>query len=274
MPTYVQQLNTHFAEYKTRCLGKLRPGTFVCRGEVLQYDHILPVEHKWLNILEPFRTDILQYLNERPAIKLHRYFHHLNSSQAFALNVFFPYFEKGGSSQLLAALGSTGQLSSWEPEYIADAGEGTNVDMTWLSGGMRTYCEVKLSEQEFGSAQNDEAHRAKLERIYRPSLTGACAPELLQPEQFFQHYQLLRNVWLVARESGSQLVFFVPRSNTNIWRQLAAFLRLLKSPLAARVRSVAVEDALGSLASSACLPSSLNGYAEMLREKYVPSPAT
>lgn len=273
MPTYVQQLNSHLAKYKTRCLGELRPGTFVYRGEVLQYHHILPEEHKWLNILEPFRTDIQQYLNERPAIKLHRYFHHLNSSQAFALNVFFPYFERGASSQLLAALGSTGLLSSWVPEYIADAVEGTNVDMTWQSGGTRTYCEVKLSEQEFGSARNDDAHLAKLKRIYRSSLTGACAPELLQPEKFFQHYQLLRNVWLVARESGSQLVFFVPRSNTKVWCQLAAFLRLLKPPLAARVRAVAIEDALSSLISSTRLPSSLNGYAKMLHEKYVPPAA-
>lgn len=270
MPSYVQQLNTHLVEYKTRCLGELWPGTFVCRGTVPQYDHIFPVEHKWLNILESFRTDILQYLSERPAIKLHRYFHHLNSSQAFALNVFFPYLEKGGSSQLLAALGSTGQLSYWEPEYIADAVEGTNVDMTWLTGGMRTYCEVKLSEQEFGSAQNDEAHRVKLERIYRSILTGSCAPELLQPEKFFQHYQLFRNVWLVARESGSQLVFFVPRANTKIWHQLVALLGLLTPPLAARVRAVAVEDVLGALVSSTRLTSSLNGYAEMLIEKYVP----
>jgi hypothetical protein len=269
MPTYAQHLNAHLSRYKAKHLGALKPGTFMYRGEELQYDHVLPKEQQWLNILEPFRPDIQRYLRDRPAIKLHRSFHHLNSSQAFALNLFFPYFEKGGASQLLAAMGSTGNLSSWEPECIVDISEGTNVDVTWQSGSQRTYCEVKLSEQEFGSAQNDEAHRDKLERIYKPSLAGACAPELLQPEYFFQNYQLFCNVWLIAREPGSQLVFFVPRTNTKIWRQLASFLGLLASPLAARVRAVAVEDAISSLARAENLPSSLDTYAEFLREKYV-----
>lgn len=269
MPTYAQQLNAHLSSYKAKHIGELKPGTFMYRGQELQYDHILPKEQQWLNVLEPFRSDIQHYLTERPAIKLHKYFHHLNSSQAFALNLFFPYFERGGASQLLAAMGATGDLSSWELECIVDIAEGTNVDVTWQSGSVRTYCEVKLSEQEFGSAQNDEAHRDKLERIYKPSLAGACAPELLQPENFFQNYQLFRNVWLVAREPGSQLVFFVPKRNIKIWRQLNAFLGLLAAPLAARVRAVAVEDALCSLAATENLPAQLSSYAELLREKYV-----
>jgi hypothetical protein len=269
MPTYAQKLNAHLSSYKAKRLGTLNPGTFVYLGEELQYDHILPKEQQWLNVLEPFRPDIQQYLTERPAIRLHRYFHHLNSSQAFALNLFFPYFERGGASQLLAAIGSTGDLSFWEPECIVDVAEGTNVDVTWKSGGVRTYCEVKLSEQEFGAARNDEAHRIKLERIYKPYLAGACAPELLEPENFFKNYQLFRNVWLVAREPGARLVFFLPRTNTKIWRQLTVFLGLLASPLAARVRAVAVEDALESLAKAESLPASLGRYAELLREKYV-----
>jgi hypothetical protein len=270
MSTYTQRLNAHLASYKTSRLGVHEPGTFAYRGNVLPYNHILPKEKQWLNILEPFRSEIRQYLAARRAIKLHRYFHHLNSSQAFALNLFFPYLERGGASQLLGAFGTTGELSSWEPECIVDASEGTNVDIIWEAGGTRTYCEVKLSEQDFGSAQNDCAHREKLERIYKPSLVDVCPPELLQPEVFFQNYQLLRNVWLVARDPGSTLVFLLPRANTRIWRQLAGFLTLLPHPLADRVRAVAVEDAVASLESAENLPAVLAGYAELLREKYMP----
>lgn len=269
MSNYAKHLNAHLASYKARCLGAFDPGTYMYRGQELRYEHILPKDQGWLNLLAPYRTDIQRYLSARPAISLHRYFHHLNSSQAFALNLFFPYFENGGSSQLLAAMGCTGELSSWDPECIVDLDEGTNVDVTWQSGGIRTYCEVKLSEQEFGTTKDDERHRLKLEQIYRPALTGACSPEWLDPEPFFKQYQLFRNVWLVAREPGANLVFLVPRANTKIWRQLTAFLGILHDPLANRVRAVAIEDVIDSLAAAADLPPALRIYAELLREKYV-----
>ena len=269
MSNYAKHLNVHLASYKARCLGKFDPGTFMYRGRELRYEHILPKEHGWLNLLAPYRSDIQQYLAARPTITLHRFFHHLNSSQAFALNLFFPYFEKGGDPQLLAAMGSAGQLSSWDPECIVDVDEGTNVDVTWQASGMRTYCEVKLSEQEFGSAKDDERHRGKLERIYRPGLAGACSPEWLEPEKFFKHYQLFRNVWLVAKEPGSNLVFLAPRANTKIWRQLTGFLGLLHEPLATRVRAVAIEDVIDSLAAANDLSPALRTYTELLREKYI-----
>jgi hypothetical protein len=269
MSNYAKHLNAHLASYKARCLGALEPGTFMYRGQELRYDHILPKEQGWLNLLAPYRPDIQRYLSTRPAITLHRYFHHLNSSQAFALNLFFPYFEKGGAPQLLAAMGSASDLTSWELERIVDVDEGTNVDVTWHSGGVRTYCEVKLSEQEFGAAKDDERHRRKLERIYRPGLAGACSPEWLQPELFFQNYQLFRNVWLVAREPGSNLVFLAPRANTKIWRQLTAFFGILHEPVATRVRAVAIEDVIDSLAAADGIPQALRTYSELLREKYV-----
>ena len=273
MTTYAQQLNTHLAAYKTSTLGVQEPGTFLHQGRELQYEHILPKDKQWLNVLEPFRQDVQQYLIDRPRIKLHRYFHHLNSSQAFALNLFFPYFESGGSAQLLQALGAQGSLSAWEPECVVDAIEGTNVDVTWVTEGARTYCEVKLSEQEFGSARDDPAHRHKLETIYRPSLAKVCAPELLESERFFQNYQLFRHIWLAAREPESQVIFLAPRGNTKIWRQLSTFLESLAPPISTRVRAVAVEDVLASLAVAGGLPNRLLGYAGLLSAKYLPAAA-
>ena len=53
------------------------------------YPHILPKEKKDLNIIEGIRNDFWPYLNKTD-IKLHQYFHHLNSSQALCFNLFFP----------------------------------------------------------------------------------------------------------------------------------------------------------------------------------------
>lgn len=267
MSNYAKRLNAHLVDYKNKHLGRLDPGTF--RDSDRRYEHILPKDQAWLNILEPYRHDIQQYLAARSEITLHQYFHHLNSSQAFAFNLFFPYFEKGGATQLLSAMDCPVDLLSWEPECVVDKEEGTNVDVTWQTSSTRTFCEVKLSEQEFGTAKNDERHRAKLERIYRPGLADACSPEWLQPESFFQNYQLFRNVWLIAREPASRLVFLLPRANTRIWQQLGAFLSLLSEPLVTRIQVIAVEDVVDSLTAASDLPPALRSYTALLREKYV-----
>jgi hypothetical protein len=87
------------------------------------------------------------YLEHHPEIELHQYFHHLNSSQAFALNLFFPYFEgpPGRSRILLRALGQEGTLQErhWKLEDVPDKAEESNIDVTWMTASMtRTLCEV------------------------------------------------------------------------------------------------------------------------------------
>ena len=209
------------------------------------------------------------YLDRHRDVRPHRYFHHLNSSQAFALNLFFPYFEQGAPRALLEAMGTPGEFGGWRPEYIADAVEGTNVDVMWFSpDGSKTFCEVKLSEQEFGVAKDDRRHRQKLEEIYKPVLIGQCARELLEAPAFFSKYQLLRNVWLAARDTDSSVVFLVPRANSALWPQLAPFIENLAPSLARRVHAVAIEDVLAALSSSKSAPR-LAWYAELLQEKYV-----
>jgi hypothetical protein len=87
--------------------------------------------------------------------KRHRYFHHLNSSQAFAFNLFFPYFsgEPEVASALLRALGQEATLAGWEPEAVPAPDEETNIEVFWTTAdGVRTFCEVKLSEADFGKA--------------------------------------------------------------------------------------------------------------------------
>src|SRR5512142_482566 len=143
MRNYPSDLQRHLANYKASRLGIEQPGTFRHGGKELQYGHILPAELRWLNILEQHRAEIKRYVDARPQIKLHKFFHHLNSSQAFALNAFFPFFEGAAAAELLAALGIGGTAVDWEVEHVADPREGTNVDVTWISeDGSRTYCEV------------------------------------------------------------------------------------------------------------------------------------
>lgn len=274
MSSYTKALQQHLSNYKASRLGVTECGTFVHRGRELSYAHILPHELGWLNILEPIRTEVREYLELHTQVKKHKFFHHLNSSQAFAFNLFFPFFEQGDATVLLGAMGLSTEFSGWKLEHVEQIEEGTNVDVAWhAASGAKTYCEVKLSEQEFGIAKDDERHRQKLKYIYRPVLADQCDSDLLEPTAFFAHYQLLRNVWLAARSPDASVVFLVPRANSAVWSQLDPLFKKLAPDLARRVHAVAIEDVLAVLASPTSTSPRLAWYAHLLREKYVPPSA-
>lgn len=277
MKNYARAIQKHLTWYKNERLGVRESGVYLHQGKEVHCGHILPRELKWLNLLEPFRREIRRVISDNGSVTLHKHFHHLNSSQAFALNLFSPFFEGGpsGATRLLRALGASGEIAKWRPEHVVDASEGTNVDIAWSDGsGAWTYCEVKLSEPEFGKAAGEARHLAKLKSTYLPDLAPHCAPELLEPASFFANYQILRNVWLAARDATSSVVFLLPRQNEVLWAPLLGVRSALKPALAERVRVVAMEDVVEQLRCDSALPQRLAWYAEMLAEKYLlpPSP--
>jgi hypothetical protein len=233
------------------------------------YGHILPRELRWLNIPEPFRSEIRSYVIREKRIELHKYFHHLNSSQAFALSLFYPYLTHA-KRDLASALG-VAPIERWSFEEIPDPDEGTNVDVFLAAeGDAPIYCEVKLSETGFGKARPDERHRKKVDSIYRPRLAGKVDPALLISEAFCASYQILRNLWLAADEPRALVVFLMPKENEVLSSELDQVLRLVSSDIKARSRVVYVEDVLKRLEASAPSRNNLSWYATMLREKYVP----
>ena len=269
--SYQDKLKTHLSAYKHKHLGGLTPGNYKQK----QYDHILPdPDNDWeLNLLAGFRNQIISYLSSNPQIKRHQYFHHLNSSQAFALNLFVPFFEGGtdASKSLLTALGQQSELVRWEPEKIPNAEEETNIDVFWeTTDGVQTFCEVKLSENDFGKATNDKRHQDKLNKIYLPRLAQYLSPELQAEEGFFNSYQILRNIWHMAVEPKGRLVFLIPRENSKLWPTLDATLSGVSPSVRARITVVAIEDVLDNLVTNQATPPHLRTYAQKLAEKYVP----
>lgn len=267
--TYQKRLEAHLAEYKVRRLGVEAHGTFAHRGKARAYRHILPRELKWLNVPEAYRREIRNYVT-KSQIRLHEGFHHLNSSQAFAFALFYPYLS-GRSSALERALGS-GPIEKWAFEFVPNKTEGTNVDVWWRSPDqIETFCEVKLSEGEFGPATNDSRHLHKLDTIYRPVLKGHVEDRLLEPPNFFKNYQVLRNLWLVARKchEQDQLLFLLPKANKKPNGQLMDLLGQVRGSLRARVRIRHVEAVIGNLAAQPT-GGDLSWYASGLAEKYLP----
>lgn len=264
---FQKQLERHLADYKEQRLGVREKGTFVHRGVEREYRHILPKPLQWLNIPEPFRKEVQEYVTGHPDIKLHKYFHHLNSSQAFALSLFAPYLS-GAPEALMSAM-RLPALREWDLERVPDAAEGTNVDVWWRSAVGETYCEVKLSEREFGPATDDARHRRKLEEIYGPVLHGQVNDELLVPKVFFANYQILRNLWLAARpgHERDRVVFLLPKANAKLVSQLEEVLKRVHRPLRSRVTVIHLESLLDRLRRQA--DSGLAWYAWWLQQKYV-----
>ena len=90
--SYQDDLIAHLIAYKQKHLGGPPAGIFRHRGQDLSYEHILPARGSQLNFLDDSREEITSFLRSNPQVTLHKYFHHLNSSQAFALNLFVPFF--------------------------------------------------------------------------------------------------------------------------------------------------------------------------------------
>lgn len=247
--SYQDKLKRHLADYKWRHLGISAPGVFKYRGREVWEDHILPLVDADRNILEEAEPEVHRFLADHPG-KRHQYFHHLNSSQAFAFNLFFPYFTGGpeAASTLLRALGQEVLLDNWEPEAVPKIHEGSNIDVLWTTmDGAQTFCEVKLSEADFGKAADDARHRAKLKEIYGPVLAMHLALGRLERMAFFEAYQFNRNVWHMVQADHNRLIFLLPRANDVLWKQLQELLLGVVPRTRERISAVAIEDIIAKL---------------------------
>ena len=273
MNDYTTALNAHLARYKTDRLGVSQPGPWKdSKGKTHYYDHILPEGLDFLNLLEGIRSEFQAYLADHSKIGLHRYFRHLNSSQAFAFNFFYPYFAAGSASATVVCqslgLDLDASVDGWCFEDVQY--DNTNVHFVWqTSKGTKVFCEVKLSEAEFGKAANDDEHKKKLEGTYRQRLNELVSPDLLEEATFFKHYQLLRNVSLLNQTPGSDLVILLPRANVSLMPQLARVREGLRPEFRNRFHVAYIEDAIHALESSESLPQKLRAHAVALREKYI-----
>jgi hypothetical protein len=86
---YIARLHQHLVNYKTSVLHVHESGFW---GTPLRpHPHILPAEQRELNVVTPIREAFWREQHRR-VWKLHKYFHHLSSSQALAFNLLFPLY--------------------------------------------------------------------------------------------------------------------------------------------------------------------------------------
>ncbi len=262
----------HLSGYRANTLGISEQGVFIHRGREHLKGHILPIQRKWENLLEPYRDRFRT--SEHSLIKLHRYFHHLNSSQALCINLFFPLLEEKKLEWLFEYL----ELQSTEPlranfefeSSLEVADRRTSFDFHVCTGRAEDlFIEVKYTEDGFGRAPDDLEHKEKFHATYAPLLkdnqfiVSACKDVSF----FLKNYQVLRN--LVHITDSSHVVFLYPAANTKVAEQ-AALARdsFLTDAGRDRLRLIVLDDFVESLLRSGKqLP--LGDYYAAFKEKYL-----
>lgn len=268
-------MRAHLAAYKRRRLGVVENGVWL--GNDREYEHVLPAALERLNILEGIRAEFWEHVEAHSReIGLHTDFCHLNSSQAFAFNLLFPFVAPAALSEALcAALGSAGRsIVVAAFEHMPDTTERTTVDLhATLDDGARLLVEVKLTEAHFGQCVPRDAQRRKYLDHYLPRLGGLARPESVGAENFFLNHQLFRNLSHLDVARGDVLVLLLPRANTVTWAEGKRFMETcLLDATREHVRLVAAEDVVARLRES--LPAGaarLRAHLELVEEKYFPT---
>lgn len=106
-------------------------GQGIWKKHGIPYPHILPESERALNILEPYRDVFWAWVPSQRRVKLHRDFHHLNSSQALCFNLFAPFILENRVDILCGMLNVSSLKSDsnhFRFEAVFDTEEGTNFD--------------------------------------------------------------------------------------------------------------------------------------------------
>jgi hypothetical protein len=267
----------HLAQYKVNVLGIAQDGIFKYRGQDLSKRHILPIAQRDLNILERFRAQF--WASESSKFKLHQFFHHLNSSQALCINLFYPLIAENLIGLFLQSLGMAPEAVAcaiFEKESdIELAARRTSFDFfVQLNGGQDIFVEVKYTEEGFAKADCDKEHLAKFQETYLPLIENSpfLAPRCREARFFLDHYQVLRNLVHIS-ETGI-VVFLFPSANTDVAEQ-AVFARdhLLTNAGRNRLRIVFLDEFVAFLEVT-CAGGPLDGYYQAFRTKYLPPDQT
>ncbi len=200
----IEKIIEHLTKYKEQTLNINECGNY-WKDQEQYYHHILPIKLADKNIINK-GCDLSELLH---TIKKHQGFHHLNSSQALALNLFGPLVK----CKRFDIIDNINPLSNSHFEYIEDKIEKTTFDffIEDSCSANKYFFEVKYTEHDFGYTDNDQKHQIKYEQIYRGKLQKISAK--VSKEDFFEQYQLWRNI--IYAEKGN-VYFILPKFRTDL----------------------------------------------------------
>jgi len=269
---FTELVLNHLSSYKKDVLGIIEDGIYMRDGK--PRSHILPTKFHYLNILPEYRK--LFFSSGYSKITYHKYFHHLNSSQAMCINLFFPLIAEGTLNLITEYLripGGFGLQAIFEKvSELEDATRKTNFDFHLKSINTEytdIFFEVKYTENGFGKSKLDQNHIDKFQKTYLPLLKNSKYLNKVCQDQifFFTNYQLIRN--LVHIEKNKRVVFLLPSKNSKSWKEAnAAYHELLNENGRLKVNIVSLEEFVTFLEKESNNVS-LGKYYSEFRRKYL-----
>lgn len=240
--TFKENVLCRLGKYKYEELKIKENGIFRYKKENKPYLHILPINKG------KSKTDVVKEYNVLSCLKdeeflinendLHRYAHHLNSSQLMCYNFFRPYIEVEGdklrpNNALIDLLRKYIAINQYDDaicqfEYVQQDseynGEGTNFDFYLKSGETEVFFEIKFTEAGFGKCDCDEKHKNKFGTIYKTLIKGC--PAIKKPitygKEFCRNYQLFRNS-IRTKDNNKYVIFIYDENNSYCKKQLQEF---------------------------------------------------
>lgn len=188
-----------------------------------------------------------------------------------AFDLFSPFLQNSRvHERLLRALGVPPEDYEGHFEKVLDTAEHTAFDF-YMEGtsGRKIFFELKLSETGFGSCADDERHREKLERHYRPHLHGRVDAKWLEPTAFFANYEVLTHLSYLGRHADSGLVFIFPKTNEGLMEGDETIKQIVSKTLAPRVAILYLEYLVGRILELVADDEVLRKHFLEFREKYV-----
>jgi len=184
-----------------------------------------------LNFLPKYREELSKHISISK-IKLHTDAHHLNSSQIMCMNFFFPLMKERSLDHILRIVSSKCMWANPEGQFekISDIDGGqrgaTNFDFYIKDeNGNQAFFEIKYTEGDFGSAKDDDSHNKKWNSIYRELIESSPVLKqgVIDKEEFFKNYQLLRNIVHIKDLRKDYVVFLVPEE--TLYEKAETFIK-------------------------------------------------
>lgn len=252
-------MKKNYKDYKNEvleCLSKAlnlkKAGVWKYKNKEIEKEHILPLTGVENNsksraqaINDYLHFDCTSYLTNG-ASHLHRYAHHLNSSQLLCLMFFGKLTEKKDGvlkvTQAMAdfiknafgieiKVGAECQFEYTEKEapYLFDANkdgeiigkyEGTSFDFHINDGSVEVYFEIKFTEDGFKKEKgvDDKRHKAKATK-YLEIAPQFFKEKVSTPEEFLKQYQIYRNI-IRAIDSNKHVIFISDGNNPSTTRDV------------------------------------------------------
>jgi len=224
------KVKEHLGVYKRNILNISEDGIYDYKNKELLYEHILHKDKYKLNIIEKYRTDFFKS-DYYKGITLHRYFHHLNSSQAMCINFFYPLIKERSLESILNIMGIEGEINyncndicfEKVSKLEKNTGRKTNFDFyIKLDSRIRIYFEIKYTESQFGKVNKNKEHKEykkhkkKFYDVYMPLIKNnpAIRESFKIEDKFLNNYQVMRNIAHISK--NSYVIFIYPEGNKAI----------------------------------------------------------